>query len=44
MSAVATWRADQVALSLVEPSQEFRDAMSLLGIGLAEISTEEAAQ
>jgi chemotaxis protein CheX len=44
MSAVATWRADQVVLSLVEPSQEFRDALSLLGIGLAEISTEETAQ
>ena len=43
MSAVSTWEADQVALSLVEPSQEFRDALSLLGIGLAEISTEEAA-
>jgi chemotaxis protein CheX len=44
MSAVSTWRADEVALSVVEPSQEFRDALSLLGIGLAEISTEEAAQ
>jgi chemotaxis protein CheX len=43
MSAVSTWRADEVALSVVDPSQEFRDALSLLGIGLAEISTEEAA-
>jgi chemotaxis protein CheX len=44
MSAVATWKADEVTLSVVDPSQEFRDALSLLGIGLAEISTEEAAQ
>ena len=44
MSAVATWKADEVALSVTDPSPEFRDALSLLGIGLAEISTEEAAQ
>jgi chemotaxis protein CheX len=44
MSAVATWKADEVALCVVEPSEEFRDALSLLGVGLAEISTEEVAQ
>ena len=44
MSAVSTWKADEVTLSVVDPSQEFRDALSLLGIGLPEISTEEAAQ
>lgn len=44
MSAVSTWKADEVALSVTDPSPEFRDALSLLGIGLAEISTEEAAQ
>ena len=44
MSAVSTWRSDEVALSVVDPSAEFRDALSLLGIGLAEISTEEAAR
>jgi chemotaxis protein CheX len=44
MSAVSTWKADEVALSVVDPSPEFCDALSLLGIGLAEISTEEAPQ
>jgi chemotaxis protein CheX len=44
MSAIATWRADDVALCINDPSREFRDALSLLGVGLAEISTEEAAQ
>lgn len=44
MSAVSTWKADGLALSVVDPSPEFRDALSLLGIGLAEISTEEVAQ
>jgi chemotaxis protein CheX len=44
MSAIATWRADDIALCINDPSQEFRDALSLLGVGLAEISTEEAAQ
>ncbi len=43
MSAVSTWRADEMAFSLADPSPEFRDALSLLGIGLTEISTEEAA-
>jgi len=44
MSAVSTWRADEVAFSVIDPSPEFRDALSLLGIGLAEFSIEEAAQ
>lgn len=44
MSAMATWKADGVGLCVNDPSQEFRDALSLLGVGLAEISTEEAAQ
>ena len=44
MSAVSTWRADEVALCVTDPSPEFRETFSLLGIGLAEISTEEAAQ
>lgn len=44
MSAVATWRADDVALSVTDPSPEFCETFSLLGFGLAEISTEEAAQ
>jgi chemotaxis protein CheX len=44
MSAVSTWEADEVALCLIDPSPEFRETFSLLGIGLAEISTEEAAQ
>jgi chemotaxis protein CheX len=42
MSAVATWRADEVELCLTDPSTELRDAFSLLGIGFAEVSTEEA--
>jgi chemotaxis protein CheX len=41
LSALSTWRADGVSLSFLEPSTEFRDALSLLGIGLAEITTEE---
>ncbi len=41
LSALSTWRADGVALSVLEPSTEFRDALSLLGVGLAEITTEE---
>jgi chemotaxis protein CheX len=44
MSAVATWEADDVALCLTDPSPEFRETFSLLGLGLAEISTEETAQ
>src|ERR1700676_2835604 len=44
MSAVATWKADDRALRVTDPSQEFRDALSLLGVGLAEIPMEEAAQ
>jgi chemotaxis protein CheX len=44
MSAIATWKADAVALTVIDPSQEFSEALSLLGVGLAEISTEEAAQ
>jgi chemotaxis protein CheX len=43
MSAIATWQADDFALNLTDPSSEFRDAFSLLGIGLVEITTEEAA-
>jgi chemotaxis protein CheX len=43
MSAVATWRADEVALCVTDPSPELRETFSLLGIGLAEISMEEAA-
>jgi chemotaxis protein CheX len=43
MSAVATWKADEVALCLTEPSAELRETFSLLGIGFAEVSTEEAA-
>ena len=44
MSAVATWKVDEVALCITDPSPEFSETFSLLGIGLAEISTEEAAQ
>ncbi|WP_158814574.1 STAS domain-containing protein [Methylocapsa sp. S129] len=44
MSAVSTWQADDFALCVTEPSPEFRETFSLLGIGLAEIATEEAAQ
>jgi chemotaxis protein CheX len=43
MSALATWKADEVAFSVVEPSIEFREALCLLGIGLGEISAEEVA-
>jgi chemotaxis protein CheX len=44
MSAIATWKSDALAFCVTDPSQEFRDALSLLGVGLAEISTEEPAQ
>jgi chemotaxis protein CheX len=44
MSAIATWKADDRTFSITDPSEEFRDALSLLGVGLAEISMEEAAQ
>jgi chemotaxis protein CheX len=44
MSAVSTWKADDVALCVTDPSPEFRETFSLLGIGLAEVSTEEAGQ
>jgi chemotaxis protein CheX len=44
MSAVSTWKADEVPFSVLDPSSDFCDALALLGIGLAEISTEEAAQ
>jgi chemotaxis protein CheX len=44
MSAVATWKVDEVALCITDPSPEFSETFSLLGLGLAEISTEEAAQ
>ena len=43
MSAVATWKADEVALCVIDPSPELSETFSLLGIGLAEISTEEEA-
>ena len=42
MSAVSTWKADEVAFSITNPSPEFRDALSLLGVGLSEIMIEEA--
>jgi chemotaxis protein CheX len=44
MAAIATWQADNLVLDLTDPSSEFHDAFSLLGIGLAEITTEEAAR
>jgi chemotaxis protein CheX len=44
LSALSTWRVDEAEFSIVDPSPEFRDALSLLGIGLAEISIEEAIQ
>jgi chemotaxis protein CheX len=44
MSAIATWKADDVAFCIADPSREFRDALSLLGVGLAEILTEEATR
>jgi chemotaxis protein CheX len=43
MSAVSTWKVDEVALCVINPSPEFCETFSLLGIGLADISTEEAA-
>jgi chemotaxis protein CheX len=43
MSAVSTWKADDVALCITDPSADFRETFSLLGIGLAEVSTEEVA-
>jgi chemotaxis protein CheX len=43
MSAVSTWKADDVALCVTDPSTEFCETFSLLGIGLAEVSTEEVA-
>jgi chemotaxis protein CheX len=44
LSAVSTWRIDEAEFSIIDPSPEFRDALSLLGVGLAEISIEEAMQ
>jgi chemotaxis protein CheX len=44
MSAIATWAADGAALCIIEPSREFREALSLLGVGLAEIPIEQTAQ
>jgi chemotaxis protein CheX len=43
MSAVSTWKADAAALCIINPSPEFRETLSLLGIGLADISMEEVA-
>jgi len=43
MSALATWKADEALIDVLEPSVEFRDTFSLLGIGLAEITSEEVA-
>ena len=41
MSAVSTWKADKADFCIVNPSPEFRDALTLLGVGLSEILIEE---
>jgi chemotaxis protein CheX len=40
LSAAATWRADEVAMQLVDPSPDFLETLRLFGIAPAALSVE----
>lgn len=43
LSAAATWRADGTALSVVEPSPAFCEALAIAGVGLGDLTAARGA-
>lgn len=44
LSAVATWRADEVPFSIRNPSSNFKDGLELLGISPADFVDQELSK